>query len=684
MAITYLSGGRIQGEFPLTTSLDTIVSTNSVRHDINYFNSSQNNTIALNAYAGNVIDTDHESIGYKLTSVTYRLCQTGTVNTDRPVVRLYTTGGVHKSTFTCEMNYTDFSASTSIATEVKFTWASNESGQDNEIDEDDEVRLYATDMASAVLRIFSYDSQSPTTAAKLHETNNGSANTAAFYQCELQYDYPNKIIDGSDTVLIFRESGTFTPASSFNVEVLVVAGGGGTVGSVSSAAGAGGMSEKASHGVTAKSYSVIVGKGGRAGTGGGVKGDSVTFGARASNGEGSSFDGIYSLGGGSGSGTVTTYRDGFNGGSGGGDWYNGGSSGGASTQGNYNGATGYGNAGGNYSGGTYTTGGGGGAGGAGQTWTQDQGRGGSGKDNDITGRTVKYAGGGGGGSHASSSGSGVGGLANGGGGQGADGLNGAWNKKCMGGLNGLGGGAGGNCNESDFGEGSDIGRMSQYMGKEGGSGVVILRFSTSGNSYTATQFVNDIDADLDVQTGSRFEDTQHKRIYRQGSARTITSEAWSGYDLALGKTISSRTAVKIGMQVWEGNPMLDKTVKSMSFWLWKSSSPTGNGYMQIMDGRGAIVATSTNTISWSGLGTTSGGTQQTFNFNGHKIEKNDCFLIVGGSTSDTNRVNVLMGTSDGDDNCAFYWNNDDWRGYATTPVKHEMTYDTAWVGQGVV
>ena len=694
MAITYLSGGRLQGNASGSTlSLDTSYSTNTVRHDMHFLNTGQSNVIASNEYAGNVIDTNHESIGKKLTSVTYRLNQTGTDNTDRPVVKLYTTGGVHKSTFTCEMNYGDMPSTANYVTNVEFKWSSNESGQDNEVDEDDEMRLYATNLASATLRIFSCDQSSETTAAKLHETDNGTENTGAFYPCEMQYDEPNKIIDGSDTVLIFRKNGTFTPSANFNVEVLVVGGGGaGGAGSVSGGGGAGGMSEKASHSVTSgTAYSVIVGEGGKAGAAGGIAANSNSkFQHRAQNGGNSSFDGIISQGGGAGSGVISSYRTGFDGGSGGGTWYSAGGSGGSSTQGDTNSATGYGEAGGVNDGGTYTTGGGGGASEVGKTWTNGQSRGGNGRQNDITGVNKYYAGGGGGGSHGSGIASGTGGKGGlGGGGQGTDGVNSSpvSNKMLEHGVNGLGGGGGGNNNEKRWGDASGIHVMSQYYGVDGGDGVVILRFSTSGNTYTATFESPDSDLDSadDVPVGTLFEDTSSNRIYRKaGSAITVSSPTHSGAtNRGLGQDNSGQVT-KFGMQVVIGSTLIGKTVKSMSFYLWKGSSPTGNGYMQVVDGHGKVVANSTNTIDWSTLGTSANGTKQTFNFNGHKIRPMDCFLIVGGSTSTSNIVYVSRHSSNNSDNSnvTWYWNNDDYRGYADEPVRYEMTHGNGWVEKG--
>jgi hypothetical protein len=247
--------------------------------------------------------------------------------------------------------------------------------------------------------------------------------------------------DGLYTVIKFTENGTFTPTSSFDVEYLVVGGGGGanTTWGSSGGGGAGGYRADTGHGVTAQTYNITIGAGGSAKVGSGV----------ADNGGNSIFDTITSLGGGGGG----QYSSGAGavGGSGGGGGDSG--SGGAGT-------SGQGNAGGGSS--ASGGGGGGGAGGAGAVAT-----GGVGLQNDITGTNLYYAGGGGGakGSSSNAGGSGGGGT---GGGQGYASTSG---------TDGLGGGAGAG--------GSLAG------GNSGGSGVVILRFLTSGNTYTTSLPLNE-------------------------------------------------------------------------------------------------------------------------------------------------------------------------------------------------
>jgi hypothetical protein len=169
---------------------------------------------------------------------------------------------------------------------------------------------------------------------------------------------------------------------------------------------------------------------------------------------------------GGGGGTVYNVRpQGFPGGSGGGSGND--STGGAGNTGGYSPVEGY--AGGN---GSNSSGGGGGgaseAGGNAENWQQggDAGDGGDGATNSIlTGSNITYAGGGGAGVNTSSQPVGDGGTGGGGdagthasadGDDGTDGLGG-------------GGGAAGN---------------SSYTGGDGGSGVVIIRFITSGNGYS--------------------------------------------------------------------------------------------------------------------------------------------------------------------------------------------------------
>ena len=105
-------------------------------------------------------------------------------------------------------------------------------------------------------------------------------------------------------------------------------------------------------------------------------------------------------------------------------------------------------------------GGGGGASAAGSSKN-----GGNGKASSITGSSVTYAGGGAG----SADGSGAGGT----GGTGGGGNGGSNNQNSTGGTDGLGGGAGGGGNQ-----GTNDGT--------GGSGVVILRFTTSGTTYSTS------------------------------------------------------------------------------------------------------------------------------------------------------------------------------------------------------
>ena len=269
---------------------------------------------------------------------------------------------------------------------------------------------------------------------------------------------PTISTDGNYTVLKYTEDGVFIPKGSFNVEYLVVAGGGGGARDEGGGGGAGGYLTGTGHGVTAQNYNITVGAGGSSsgnsgGNTGGAGGNSV-------------FSTITSIGGGGGGYSGGGSTVGASGGSGGGG-------GGAGAGGSATSGQGYAGGSGGGTSGNYPAGGGGGAGQAGTAGSgSTSGNGGNGLQNDITGTNIYYAGGGGGGifssSHTSSGGSG-------GGGDGS----------CTpeDGTDGLGGGGGGQSNNS----------CTTTSAGKGGSGIVIIRFLTSGNDYlTSAELFNAI------------------------------------------------------------------------------------------------------------------------------------------------------------------------------------------------
>lgn len=238
----------------------------------------------------------------------------------------------------------------------------------------------------------------------------------------------------------FLASGTFTPKQSLTADVLVVGGGGGG-GRTGGGGGGGGLLTFASQSLTATGYTTTVGGGG---AGNNVDGQQGGYGGD------SQFGALTLVKGGGGGGSYGS--NGNAGGSGGGGGSNDGGpakTGGAAT-------SGQGNAGGNgYVASGSTTranGGGGGAGAAGATATiSTGGNGGVGLSNSYSGTATFYAGGGGG------SASGTGGLGgNGGGGNGS-----GTAQSSTDGTANTGGGGGG---------------QSDTTGKNGGSGIVIVRY----------------------------------------------------------------------------------------------------------------------------------------------------------------------------------------------------------------
>ncbi len=288
---------------------------------------------------------------------------------------------------------------------------------------------------------------------------------------------PTISTDGNYTVLKYTEDGVFIPKGSFNVEYLVIGGGGGgftnstAVGSgggagalrtnLSGATNGGGASLDSTYGVTAQNYTVTVGAGGAVNTQGGDSSIVPTSGTTITSNGGA--EGVTlqtngaTNGNASGSGAGTGYTVPKTGGAGGTYGNNGGN-----TINSYwysaGGGGGSGGIGGNSSGGV--TAGDGDASAVG-------GNGGIGLSSSITGTATYYAGGGGGGTYQTGTG--------GSGGSGVGGQGGGT-------TNGTANGTTGTANTGSGGGGGTYGGN----GATGGSGVVIIRFLTSGNDYLIT------------------------------------------------------------------------------------------------------------------------------------------------------------------------------------------------------
>jgi hypothetical protein len=268
----------------------------------------------------------------------------------------------------------------------------------------------------------------------------------------------------------FTTTGTTSwtaPSDVTQVEVLVVAGGGGTGYSEyhNGGGGAGGLIYNNQYPVTpGQTYTVTVGAGGTGGT-------SNSSGNNTAGGN-SIFGSLTALGGGKGGTHSTT--PGGNGGSGGGGAENGG----AASQ-----VAGTGTAGQGFSGargytGGQGAGGGGGAGAPGGEGVNNSrgGNGGTGLQFGISGVPTYYAGGGGGanyyGNTTSSGGLGGGGI--------------GWYNNVSGGSNGAAGSSNGTPNTGGGAGGYE--RADLRAGAVGGSGIVLIRYSTAavGNTSDAT------------------------------------------------------------------------------------------------------------------------------------------------------------------------------------------------------
>ena len=346
-----------------------------------------------------------------------------------------------------------------------------------------------------------------------------------------------------NTIITFTGNGTFTPTSAFNVETIVVAGGGG---GGSGGGGAGGIVYDAVKAVTAKNYDITIGAGGTAGWDAGNGGQ----------GEDSVFDNITSLGGGAG------MRDNNNGSAGGSGA--GGSAtsinvgaGGASTQTASGGDTGYGNAGGSSSNSSpYPSSGGGGAGAAGGNGSGSVcGSGGIGIVNPISGSTTGessggsyYLGGGGGGGRSGAT-QGTGGTGGGG--------NGSGSTTGEAGTANTGGGGGGSYGSSGTGV--------------GGSGVVIIKFATSGNTYSTSAGGKP----TDVQDNSILVEKDTAKRYWFDAESSVDATFTSDFSSSTGWTSTGSTpAVNTGTEKIDFEAATSADIKSQLTYDLTSTSDT--------------------------------------------------------------------------------------------------------------
>ena len=384
---------------------------------------------------------------------------------------------------------------------------------------------------------------------------------------------------GNDYIHIFTNtaaSATFTPAEAMSVRVLMVGGGGGGGTNCGGGGGAGGMVETNGLELAANTaYTVTVGAGAAAKSGGNSKGD---------NGDDSTFKQGETI-------IVETAV----GGGGGGSWSNiapasGGSGGGAQSGNGAAGVAGQGNKGGAKSG--TISGGGGGAGGVGGDGTT----GGAGRQSDILGYAETFAGGGSGGRTGGSapvSGS------TGGGGQGGYQTNSA---KATAGEDGLGAGGGGG-----GGGASNV----PAVGGAGGSGIVIIRY------HRVPDGEKDIVLDPQVVSGLVYDGTVQTGV-AAGVGYTLTGDTAT----SAGQHVAVATLTDPDTTEWTDHTTAPKNVEwsiaqaenewttapALSKTWWMNEHDTPATVTTPVAKFGAVVAT-LNDAAWDGsaLPTEAGG-----------------------------------------------------------------------------
>jgi len=348
------------------------------------------------------------------------------------------------------------------------------------------------------------------------------------------------------------------PSDVAQVELLVVAGGGGGGQYAGGGGGAGGLIYNNQYPVTpGQTYTVTVGAGGA-----GAPGNSTAGSTRGTSGNNSQFGNLTAIGGGGGGVYSTSGNTGGSGGGGGG-----GSSG---TYAGGSGTAGQGFAGGyGIAGGSENGGGGGGAGAVGTNATAPNTNGyagGNGLQFGISGTPTYYAGGGGGGSVGSSYTAGAGGL--GGGGNGISYQNQPVTANI--GVANTGGGGGGG------------GYVGAYPGAAGGSGIVIVR-------YTTTAVANTSDLTTDNLVDSP---TLYGHDYGNGgevvgnyctwnpvdtTARYLTNGNLSNTAGSGNYGIRGTIAVSSGLWYWEFS--VDQTSPTNHHGVWSVTEYMGSNYI---------------------------------------------------------------------------------------------------------
>jgi len=155
---------------------------------------------------------------------------------------------------------------------------------------------------------------------------------------------------------------------------------------------------------------------------------------------------------------------------------------------------------------------------------------------------------------------------------------------------------------------------------------------------------------------------------------TTTSQSGTGENKGLFQTLASgtQTATKIGFNLTGSHSLIGRVAKTVSLYIWKDGSPTGNGSMKIYNSSGVEQVESTNTVSWSGLGTSAWGVKTDFTFTGHTITDGDRFVIEGGSGNDSNRVFMSCNTSSATGTKLVYYHSGGWN---TTEYSNAVKFD---------
>ena len=223
-------------------------------------------------------------------------------------------------------------------------------------------------------------------------------------------------------------------------------------------------------------------------------------------------------------------------------------------------------------------------------------------------------------------------------------------------------------------------------------------YGTVITSASPTQIKQDDKSTItDVPVGTRYEETDTRKIFRR-SASVDSDSTNTGTTDAFGLGGGGGVNTRVGFVVNSGYELIDKTVGTVSFWLYKADDggyPSGNVYAKVYNSSNTLLYTSSNYVDAATLPTTAPtDANAVFSFVGVSglvaISQGDYVVIEGGThnaTSGNGEVNMKTSGNNNaiypNANCAAYNTSGNWiTNYNTRDVWVEVNVPADWVERG--